>query len=86
MQIYVGNLSQGITAGHLRSAFAPLGAVTRTVVMQDGGTGRSKGFGFVFMPNRLHAQQAVSAMHATLLQGCVLQVNEMLPLTPHGAR
>ncbi|MBX9606122.1 MAG: RNA-binding protein [Gammaproteobacteria bacterium] len=85
MQIYVGNLARDVTADQLRSAFAPLGAVTRAVVMQDASSGRSKGFGFVFMPNRGHAQQAVDALHATLMQGSRLQVNEMLPMTPHDA-
>lgn len=83
MQIYVGNLAQDVTADQLRNAFAPLGAVTRAVVMQEADSGRSKGFGFVFMPNRGDAQLAVTAMHATLMQGSRLQVNEMLPLTPH---
>lgn len=86
MQIYVGNLARDVTADDLRRAFAPLGAVTRASIVTDDVSGDSKGFGFVFMPNRLHAQHAIDTLNTSVLRGHELQVNEMLPLIPHASR
>lgn len=85
MQIYVGNLACDVTADDLRRAFAPLGAVTHASIVTDDVSGNSKGFGFVFMPNRQHGQLAIDTLITSMLRGFELYVNEMLPLIPHAS-
>ena len=56
MDIYVGNLAYATTDEGLKAAFAAYGEVTSARVVTDRTSGRSKGFGFVEMPNREQAQ------------------------------
>ena len=51
MEIYVGNLAYATTDDGLKAAFAAYGEVTAVRVVTDRMTGRSKGFGFVTMPD-----------------------------------
>ena len=51
MEIYVGNLAYATTDEGLKTAFAAHGEVTAVRVVTDRMTGRSKGFGFVTMPD-----------------------------------
>ena len=59
MDIYVGNLAYATTDEGLKAAFAAYGEVTSARVVTDRTSGRSKGFGFVEMPNREQAQAAI---------------------------
>ena len=59
MDIYVGNLAYSTTDEGLRLLFAEYGTVTSARVCTDRMTGRSRGFGFVEMPNQQEAQAAV---------------------------
>ena len=61
MDIYVGNLAYATTDDGLKAAFAAYGEVTSARVVTDRMTGRSKGFGFVEMPNREQAQAAADS-------------------------
>lgn len=79
MNIYVGNLSFQTTDDDLRQAFAPFGSVVRAVVVKDRATGKSKGFGFVEMPDNVEAGTAIRRMDGTALQGRNLKVNEARP-------
>ena len=65
MDIYVGNLAYATTDEGLRAAFAAYGEVTSARVVTDRMNGRSKGFGFVEMPDRAQAQAAIDAFNAT---------------------
>ena len=58
MDIYVGNLSYDLTAEELREAFEQHGEVTNAKIVMDRDTGRSKGFGFVEMPNQAEGAAA----------------------------
>ena len=51
MNIYVGNLSYGMSEDELRDAFGAFGEVSSVKILMDRETGRSRGFGFVEMPN-----------------------------------
>ena len=51
-------------------------------VMTDRDTGRSKGFGFVEMPDSSAAQTALQALNGTALDGRALTVNEAKPREP----
>ena len=76
MNIYVGNLSYGTTDDGLREAFAEHGQVESASVIQDRMTGRSRGFGFVIMPDDAEAQKAIEAMNGQELDGRSLKVNQ----------
>ncbi len=77
--IYVGNLSFQTTNDELRSAFEEFGQVSSANVIQDRETGRSRGFGFVEMPDGEAAQQAIQQMNEAELNGRKLTVNEARP-------
>ena len=52
MDIYVGNLPYQLTEGELEKLFTEFGSVSSARVIADKYSGRSKGFGFVEMPNK----------------------------------
>ena len=79
MEIYVGNLAYATTDDGLKAAFAQYGEVTAVRVVTDRMTGRSKGFGFVTMPDAAQAQAAIDALNGHELDGCTVRVNESQP-------
>ncbi len=79
MNIYVGNLAYDVTEEQLRSAFVKFGNVTRVNVIIDRETGRSKGFGFVEMPDDSDADAAIKGLNGTELDGRSLKVSEARP-------
>ena len=79
MDIYVGNLAYATTDDGLKAAFAAYGEVTSARVVTDRMTGRSKGFGFVEMPDRTQAQAAIDALNGQPLDGRPVRVNESQP-------
>ena len=82
MRIYVGNLSYRTTRDSLRAAFEEFGTVSNSDVITDRESGRSKGFGFIEMPNNEEAQAAISALDGKELDDRTLRVNEARPATP----
>ena len=82
MNIYVGNLSYDTTETELNAAFAAYGAVDTARLATDRDTGRTRGFGFVEMPNAAEAQAAIAGLNGTNLQGRTLTVNEAKPREP----
>ena len=85
MDIYVGNLAYATTDEGLRAAFAAYGEVTSARVVTDRINGRSKGFGFVEMPDRAQAQAAIDALNGQPLDGRPVRVHESQP-KPRGER
>ena len=79
MNIYVGNLSWGLKDQDLANMFAPFGEVTTAKIVMDKFTQRSKGFGFVEMPNDEQAQAAISQLNGSEIEGRNLVVNESRP-------
>ncbi len=79
MNIYVGNLSYGMTDDDLMSLFSEFGEVTRASVIIDKDTRKSKGFGFVEMSNSSEAKSAISALNGTMQKGREIKVNEAQP-------
>ena len=84
--IYVGNLPYTLTEDELREAFAAYGEVSSAKIIIDRDTNRSKGFGFVEMPDSGSATTAIEAMNGQSLQGRDLRVNEARPREPRGPR
>ena len=79
MDIYVGNLAYATDDEGLRAAFASFGEVSSARVVTDRMTGRSKGFGFVEMPNADEAKAAIEAINGIEFGGRPLRVNESRP-------
>ena len=76
MDIYVGNLTYEVQDEELNEVFAQFGEVESARVIMDRDTGRSRGFGFVKMPNRDEAQKAVDELNDSDFQGRPLRVRE----------
>jgi len=76
MNIYVGNLAWEVTEDDLRSEFASFGEVESARLISDRMTGRSRGFGFVEMPNNEEGKAAIAALDGKSLKGRNLKVNE----------
>ena len=79
MNIYVGNLSWGLKDQDLANLFSPFGEVTSAKIVMDKFTQRSKGFGFVEMPNDEQAQAAIAQLNGSEVEGRNLVVNESRP-------
>ncbi|GAA4325088.1 RNA-binding protein [Flaviaesturariibacter amylovorans] len=79
MNIYVGNLSWNLKDQDLSDLFAPFGEVSSAKIIQDKMTNRSKGFGFVEMPNDSEAQAAIAQLNGSEVDGRNLVVNESRP-------
>jgi cold-inducible RNA-binding protein len=79
MNIYVGNLSYGMSESELRDAFSPFGEVSSAKILMDRETGRSRGFGFVEMPNQSEAETAIAQLNGKDLGGRALRINEARP-------
>ena len=85
MDIYCGNLAYATTDDGLKAAFAAYGEVTSARVVTDRMNNRSKGFGFVEMPNAEEANAAIAALNGQELDGRPIRVNESQP-KPRGDR
>jgi len=79
MNIYVANLDWAIDDSGLKDIFIPFGDVDSAKVIIDRETGRSRGFGFVEMPNEEQAKIAMSEMDQRELFGRPLKVVEARP-------
>ena len=76
MNIFIGNLSYNVTEGDLRQTFEAFGQVASATIIKDEQSGRSKGFGFVEMPEQAEAQSAITALNGQAFKGRTITVNE----------
>ena len=76
VEIYVGNLSYDLTDESLKKLFAEYGTVSSARVVMNRFNGKSKGFGFVVMPNREEAEKAIAAYSEKEYMGRKMRVNE----------
>lgn len=79
MNLYVSNLAYTLTDDELRAAFEAYGAVSSARVIMDRETGRSRGFGFVEMPNNAEASQALAGLNSQDIGGRAVKVVEARP-------
>jgi RNA recognition motif-containing protein len=79
MNIYVGNISWDLTEEDLKGAFEAHGQVSSAKIVTDKYTGRSRGFGFVEMPEKAEAEAAISGLNGKELKGREIVVNEARP-------
>jgi RNA recognition motif-containing protein len=85
-KLFVGNLSFGTTEAALKDVFAQAGEVESAVIMMDKMTGKSRGFGFVVMPNDAEADKAIDTLNGNDFEGRKLTVNEARPMTERPPR
>ena len=76
VELYVGNLSYDMTEDQLRKEFEKYGRVNAVRVVTNRYNNRSKGFGFVQMPNRAEAEAAIKALDEKEILGRRLKCNE----------
>lgn len=69
MNIYVSHLSWGTSSEGLGNLFMQFGEVASANVITDRETGRSRGFGFVEMPNEEEGQKAIEPAQRNQLRG-----------------
>jgi RNA recognition motif-containing protein len=81
MNIYVGNIGAGVTEEDVQKAFAEFGEVTSVNLLKDRYTNEPRGFGFVEMPAKAEAIEAIKQMDGKEMGGKRLIVNEARPKT-----
>ena len=76
VEIYVGNLSYEMTDEQLRKEFEAYGTVNSARLIMNRFNGKSKGFGFVQMPNRAEAEKACAELNDKEIMGRKIKCNE----------
>jgi RNA recognition motif-containing protein len=79
MNIYVSNLSFNVQDEDLREFFTEYGEVSSAKVIMDKFTNRSRGFGFVEMPDNAAAQKAIQELDGATVEGRAIKVSEAKP-------
>tara|TARA_B100000949_G_C13961404_1_gene317113 strand:- start:291 stop:572 length:282 start_codon:yes stop_codon:yes gene_type:complete len=79
MNIYVGNLSYGVTEDELQQLFVEYGSVVSANLIMDRDTGNPKGFGFVEMENQADAEKAIKELDGSSIKGRSIKVNQARP-------
>ena len=78
-KLFVGNLSFATTADELRQLFGQAGRVVAVELVNEAGSGRSKGFAFVTMSSEAEAQKAIGLFQGRAFAGRDLKVNLARP-------
>ena len=86
MKIHVGNLSYSTGDAELETLFSEFGEVTSAQAVVDRDTGRSRGFGFVEMPDQEEAKAAIEGLNNKDVDGRTINVNEARPKPDRGSR
>lgn len=86
MEIFVSNIPFASTEDDIRRLFGFHGNVERVSLITDRQTGRSRGYGFVSMPDDDEAQAAIEGLNGIALHGRTLRVNPARPRQPRSNR
>lgn len=76
MNIFVSGLNYSLTSDELQAIFTQYGEVASAKVITDRETGRSRGFGFVEMPDDGEARNAIDALDQAEMKGRKINVKE----------
>lgn len=79
MNIFISNLSYNTAESELQALFENYGSVDSAKIITDNETGRSRGFGFVEMPNEEEAKAAIEALHQSEFKQRALNISEAKP-------
>ena len=86
MNIFVGSLPFSLEEAELKGFFEEYGEVTSARIITDKFSGRSKGFGFIEMPNGEEAQKAIEELNGAEVDGRTIVVNESFVFAKDGTR
>jgi RNA recognition motif-containing protein len=86
MNIFVGSLPFSLEEADLRELFEAYGEVSTVKLISDRETGRSKGFGFVEMPDDESAQKAITGLNGTDVKGRSIAVSQAEEKKPNDRR
>ena len=79
MNIFVAKLNFKTRKEELEAAFAKFGQVASAKIVRDKETGRSKGYGFVEMPNDDEARTAIETLNEKEVDGRIIAVKPANP-------
>jgi hypothetical protein len=86
IEIYAGNLAYDLTEDDLREAFGKYGTVSDVRIITNKFNNKSKGYGFVRMPEQAEADEAIKALHGKNLKGREIVANEAKSKSKHNER
>ncbi len=86
MNIYVSNLGFGVQSEDLKKLFATYGVVSSANIIMDRATNRSRGFGFVEMPDKQSAENAIKEIDGSMMDGRSIKANEAKPREQSSSR
>ena len=84
MNIFIGNFSGDVTEEDLREVFEKFGQVADVKLIKDKYSGESRGFGFIEMPSKKEAEEAMDGIRE--IKGMMVTVNEARPRTDSRGR
>ncbi len=84
MNIFVAQLDYAIQEPKLQQLFEGYGEVSSVKIVMDKFTGRSKGFGFIEMPDDAEAQAAINDLNGKELEGRAIVVKQANPRESNG--
>ncbi len=79
MNIFIGNLNYRLDVEAAEQLFAEYGKVDSVKIISDRETGRSKGFGFVEMPNDSEGEAAIEGLNGSEVMERAMVVNQARP-------
>jgi len=79
MKLLVRNLATSTSQSALEKLFTPHGAIQSCTLVLDDETGKSKGFGFVEMPNAGEAKAAMISLNGSKVHGSIIRVKKAQP-------
>jgi RNA recognition motif-containing protein len=85
-KLFVGNLAYSVGDDELEALFGEHGTVVSAVIIRDGETGRSRGFGFVEMETTEMAEAAAGAIDGFEMEGRRIRVNQTQSKTNYQRR
>ena len=66
MKLFVAGLPSDFDDVDMKEMFELYGAVASVKLVTDRATGKSKGFGFIEMPDKMEALQTIETLHVIL--------------------
>lgn len=85
MKLFVGNLPNNMTEDELTSEFKEYGEIQSLKIIINRETGRSRGFGFIEMPDNA-ARKAMEELNETEMGGRQISVSLAQERRPTGRR
>ncbi len=86
MNIFVAKLNFDTQENDLQDVFSEYGDIDSVKIITDKFTGKSKGFGFIEMPNDEEGQNAINGLNDTEVDGRTIVVKKAEPRESRDSR